>query len=379
LGKPILQHATDACTHAGIKDITVVISPGVGSAVREALPEGLQYAVQDIPKGTGHAVMAARAGIKPEDDVLILYGDMPLFTTDFIRGLTAFYEQAASDGVVTGVYSESWSDFGRIFTGPDDMLEKIVEVKDLVPGEPVPNIINPGVYVFKGEALLYGLDRITTNNKQGEYYLTDVPEILRRASRPVKMYRTDEDAATFIGINNQAQLAEAATYMRVRLNKSLMESGVRMLDPATTYIDVTAEVAPGVTIYPGSILEGTCRVASGAVIGPDTHLVNADVGMDAVVRNSVVLDSSVGSHTEVGPFAYLRPGSAVGNHCKVGNFVEVKNAVVGDHTKASHLAYIGDAEVGSHLAAARLLSTMTARASTAPSSATMYLLAAIPT
>jgi len=147
--------------------------------------------------------------------------------------------------------------------------------------------------------------------------------------------------------STQAQQAEATRQAREQINYRHMENGVKMMDPATTYIDETVEVAPGVTIYPGCILEGTCKIEEGAIIGPYTHMCNTKIGKGATVRQSVLSDAIIGANTDVGPFAYLRPGTVVGEGCRIGNFVEIKNATLGDGTKMAHLSYIGDADVGS--------------------------------
>jgi bifunctional UDP-N-acetylglucosamine pyrophosphorylase/glucosamine-1-phosphate N-acetyltransferase len=292
--------------------------------------------------------MAAREYIRPGDDVLILYGDMPLITSKFINTLGDFYSKAEAEGIVTALHMPGYSDFGRVFVSANDMLARIVEFKDITPNDPDTDLINVGIYLFKGEALLYGLDRITDNNIQHEYYLTDVPGVLRANSRPVKIFRS-RDMTLFAGINNQMQLAEAATVMRGRINARHMENGVRMLDPTTAYIDDTVVIEAETVLYPGIFLEGDSYIGRKTVIGPNTRMRNTRIGEESAVEHSVLLDSVVGNQTEIGPFTHLRPGSVIGDYCKIGAFVEVKNASVGDYTWASHLAYIGDAEVGANV------------------------------
>jgi bifunctional UDP-N-acetylglucosamine pyrophosphorylase/glucosamine-1-phosphate N-acetyltransferase len=348
LGKPLLKYVTDACSMAGVKDITVVVSPGNTDLIQAALPGDIRFVPQENPKGTGHAVLAAKEHIKPTDDVLILYGDMPLITSEFIETLWKFYAKSDAEGVITALNLPGISDFGRVYVSAGDMLARIVEFKDITPNDPSTELINVGIYIFKGEALLYGLERITDNNKQKEYYLTDVPGVLRAANRSIKVF-TSHDKSLFAGINNQMQLAEAAAVMRGRINARHMANGVRMLDPATTYIDDTVTIEGETVLYPGVILEGDCKIGEGAVIGPDTRMVNTIFGAASTVQYSVLTNAMVGNHTDVGPYAYVRPGSDIGCNCKIGNFVEIKNSRVGGYTKASHLAYIGDAEVGENV------------------------------
>ena len=344
LGKPIVQYVTDACIGAGIEDITLVVS-GESDDMRAALP-GFNYAVQTERLGTGHAVQAAAGFIKPEDDVLVIAGDMPLITSDFIREFAEFYTAKACSSVVSAVYMPNAGDFGRVYVGENGAFEAIVEARDLLPDSPLTNWANTSIYLFKGAALLNGLSQISNSNSQGEYYLTDVPKILRDAGHRVYAFQSRDDVSNFTGINTQAQLAEAAQLMRMRINLRHMSSGVRMLDPATTYIDDTVKIAPNVVIYPGCILEGACEIGEDSIIGPYTHMKNTKVSKAAAIRQSVLSDSTIGEGTTVGPFAYLRASAVIGKKCRIGNFVEIKNANLSDGVKMAHLAYIGDADVG---------------------------------
>ena len=344
LGKPVVQYAADACIKAGITDITLVVGND-SEDIRTAVP-GYNYVTQTQPLGTGHAVQAAAGHIQSDDDILIICGDMPLIMAEFIREFTAYYHSKSCAGAVAAVYKPEAGDFGRVYTGENDMFEAIVEAKDIQPDSPHTDWANTGINIFKGAALLQGLQRMTNNNRQGEYYLTDVPKILCDIGQKVYVFRTRDDVTTFTGINTQAQLAEAARHMRNRINLRHMINGVRMLDPATTYIDDTVEITPDAILYPGCILEGACKIEEGAEIGPYTHMRDTTIGKNTTVRQSVLAGAKIGADTTVGPYAYLRPGAVVGNNCRVGNFVEIKNAALGDGTKAAHLSYIGDADVG---------------------------------
>jgi len=347
LGKPIVAYVADACKNAGISDITLVVG-SESDDIRAALP-GYNYATQTTQLGTGHAVQAAAGYIQPNDDVLIIYGDMPLVTAGFIQEFVSFYYANNCAGAVAALYWPDSKDFGRVYADENGLFEAIIEARDLKPENPNTDWTNTGINIFKGSALLQGLSQMTNSNSQGEFYLTDVPKILRDAGQAVYVFCTKEGVSTFTGINTQAQLAEAARHMRDRINLRHMENGVRVLDPATTYMDETVEIAQDVIIYPGCILEGTCKIDEGAVIGPYTHMCDTIVGKATTVRQSVLTDAKLGDNTTVGPFAYLRPGAVIGNNCRIGNFVEVKNANIGDKTAMAHLAYIGDADVGSNV------------------------------
>ena len=330
-GQPILHHVIKACLAANITDLAVVVG-NKGQAVIDATPFPVQFVWQHEQLGTGHAVGCARSFIaagEADEDVLVLNGDTPLITAAFLEALQAARQRESAAGLVVSTTLPNPFGYGRVFTGPDGTFQEIVEQKDLLPGQDTHTQVNTGVCVYAADALLYGLDNIRNDNQQCEYYLTDVPGVLRKAGRRVVVFHS-EDGAQFSGINTQKQLAEAAAYLRARINDMHMENGVVMLDPATTYIDAAVDIAPQVVIHPGVMLEGATRIGRGTTLLPYTR----------------ITDSEVGQHTSVGPFACLRAGARVGNHCRIGNFVEIKNSQVGDHTNAAHLAYIGDADVG---------------------------------
>ena len=346
LGKPILHYVIEACEGAGINEIVVVVGRQA-EAVKAATPYKVVFAVQEVLLGTGHAVMAANAHIKDED-IMVICGDAPLLTGEVLSGIAArFDDGSGADALVVSVRVDDPYGYGRVVTDGDAFL-RITEQRDLSknPGDDV-NDIWTGVMCFKGAALHYGLSRITNDNAQGEYYLTDVPGVLCCAGRNVQVYPYPGSFETFGGVNTKAQLADAAAVMRRRVNAALMDSGVELLDPMTAYIDGCAVIEPDVTVYPNVIIEGNCRIAEGAVIGPNTRLTNSVVGRNSSVQYSVLVDAVVGEGTAVGPFAYLRPEAVVGDHCKIGDFVEIKKASIGNGSKVPHLSYVGDAEVGS--------------------------------
>jgi len=348
LGKTVVQYSVEAAFSAGIEDITVVIGSDGGdiSAELSRVYPQLHFAIQEKPLGTGHAVQAGIDRISDNDDVLILYGDMPLVTGEFICELKRMYTANNSDAVVVAAYHPQLSDFGRVYADTNGFFQEIIEYKDMKPDSPVTEWINTGIYAFRGSALKQGLAKMGNNNSQKEYYLTDVPKIIRDSGGDVRVLHSRADMTVFTGINTQVQLAEAVGHMRGRINDKHMSNGVRMIDPATVYIDDIVEIDAGVVIYPGVILEGACKIATGTIIGANSQLQNVVVGEKAHIRQSVLINAVVGAGTDVGPFAYLRPGTDIGEKCKVGCFVEVKNSNIANGSKVSHLAYVGDADVG---------------------------------
>jgi len=385
LGKPIVQYVAEAVQSAGFNNITVVVDKSGEIEKGLARCGGLFFAVQEVPKGTGDAVrcsatpavgdtptansgsasgntptanLASDSGgdsagntprpIAPDDEVLVLCGDMPLITSELIRELLEYSRENSADCVVTAVHWPQLGDFGRVYDSSGEFIE-IVEARDITPAHGKTEWANTGVFLFKGAALQNGLAKMTNDNAQGEYYITDVPKIIREEGGRVRVFHSRAPLSVFTGINTQAHLAEAAAFMRTRINQRHMEAGVRMLDPDTTYIDDTVKIGRGTVLYPGCILEGACEIAENAVLGPYSHLTDTTVGENAKIRQSVTTQAKIGANTEVGPFAYLRPNAVIGEKCRIGNFVEVKNATLGDDTKVAHLAYIGDADVGKNV------------------------------
>ncbi|MCL2365133.1 MAG: bifunctional UDP-N-acetylglucosamine diphosphorylase/glucosamine-1-phosphate N-acetyltransferase GlmU [Defluviitaleaceae bacterium] len=347
-GKPVIKHITDACRQAGVTDITIVIGNSDEQTQKiytqdGVLQDGIRFAVQRDPQGTGHAVQSAleaSAHFADDDEILVLAGDMPLLTADFIRGMADCYRSMQSEGqgcaaVVSAVHWPTNTDFGHVYADADGFFIETVEARDLTEAHEHTPLRGTSCYLFNGAALKQGLKQLTNANAQNEYYLTDVPKHIKGNGGLglVKVFCSDDDTAIFTGINTQVQLAEAAAVMRRRINIAHMVNGVRMIDPTTTYIDTDVQIAPEAIIYPGVVIEGASTIAQGA----------------RILAHSVISDASVGAFTQIGPFAYLRPGTVIGEKCRIGNFVEVKNANIGNQTNAAHLTYIGDADVGSQV------------------------------
>jgi len=346
LGREMIRYPLEACKAAGIEDITVVVSPN-SEDVRTCLENyGCTFAVQEEALGTGHAVMAGIGDIKDDDTVLILCGDMPLLTNEFLAEASEFFTRSGADGIVVAMQKSGNHDFGRVYDN-DGIFVEIVEARDLTAAHGKTKWANTGVCVYKGYALKQGLGKLTNNNSQKEYYLTDVPKILTGDKKNIRVLHSGLDSSVFTGVNTQAQLAEAVKHIQKRTNDFHMENGVRMPDPATVYIDGGVTIAEDVVILPGVILEGSCTLETGVVIGPYSHLKDTVVKENASVRQSVADSAVIGANTSVGPFAYLRPGTIIGDGCRIGNFVEVKNSTIGNNVSMAHLAYIGDADVGS--------------------------------
>ncbi|MCL2461451.1 MAG: bifunctional UDP-N-acetylglucosamine diphosphorylase/glucosamine-1-phosphate N-acetyltransferase GlmU [Defluviitaleaceae bacterium] len=343
MGRTLVSMVADAARGAGADEIIAVIGQG-GELVRAELGDSVSYAEQKEPLGTGDAVRAAQEYIGPEDDVLVLCGDTPLLTSGELKNLIDAHQSQDNALTLISVVLDDATGYGRVVQS-GGVLEKIVEHKDASPEEREIKEIWAGVMAFKGEALLCALPLLKNENAAGEYYLTEAIEILRKAGRRAGVYQSPFPDQ-FIGINTRVQLAEAAAALQKSRNEAHMLAGVTMTAPSTVWIDSGVEIGQDTVLYPGVILEGSVKIGKNCEIGPNTRIVSSEIGDCVTISNSVVVQAKVGNYTSVGPFAYLRPNADIGEHCKVGDFVEVKNSVVGNGSKASHLAYIGDACVG---------------------------------
>ena len=342
-GKPLAAWVIDAAKEVA-GSLPVLVVGNDAQKVKEAFGQSVRYAVQTEQLGTGHAVMAAEEYLTGDGYVIVVAGDMPLIRT---QTLAAISERAAEEKLGACLLSAAVSDpygYGRIIRGSSG-VESIVEHRDATEKEKKICEINASVYCFSVPALKEALEHLKNDNAQGEYYLTDCI-----ANMAGKGYRIEalvcDDAAECMGVNDRAQLASAAKHLRRRINAKLMEDGVTIIDPDNTYIDAGVKIGRDTVVYPGVVLQGSTQIGENTMLYPGSRISNSTIGSNTLVQNSVILESQVGDNTTVGPYAYLRPKSVVGNGCRVGDFVEVKNAQIKNGAKVSHLSYIGDGEIG---------------------------------
>lgn len=343
-GRPLVRWVIDAVRPLQPDSLVVVVGHGADQ-VRAALPEGTTTAFQEEQLGTGHATQVALAELgepDPDDVVVVLYGDTPMLGSDLIRELASL-----DGGEVLRMVTADLEDpagYGRILRDEEGFVVGVVEDRDATEEQRAITEVNAGIYAVRAGKLAESLRQVKADNRQGEYYLTDVVGILAAAGHKLMAVRgTPEEVA---GINSQDQLAEAQAAKRREINQRLMESGVWMLDPERTYIDATVEIEPGARIYPGVYLQGETRVAAGAQVGPDVFAVDSTIGPNATVWYAVLRSAAVGEECTVGPYASLRPGTVMEKGSKVGTFVETKKTTLGEGAKAPHLSYLGDATVG---------------------------------
>jgi len=352
-GRPMLLHVVDALAELPLERIVVVVGHGA-ERVTKTLQDQLvtevpvEFVEQRVQRGTGDAVSVAITrfdDLDAEDDLLVLPADAPLVRAETIARLATEHRlQDAAAAILTAVVPEPFG-LGRVIRDKDGRVSCIVEHADASGDEREITEINTSIYCFRRGLLAPALRRLSPENAQGEYYLTDAIGVLRDAGHKVIALQA-EDTAEAIMVNDRVQLAEAEAELRARINRGWMRAGVTMVDPATTYIDATVELEPDVRLLPGTILEGRTVVGADAVIGPNTRLVDVVVGEGAHVTLSVARECEIGDGCEVGPFAYLRPGTRLATGVKVGTYVEVKNSDIGEGTKVPHLSYVGDTDIG---------------------------------
>src|SRR4051794_3906114 len=348
-GLPIVAHVVATARELSAAHVLAVVRHErdlVADAVSTALPEAIIVDQDEVP-GTGRAVEVALAALPAgfDGDVLVLNGDVPLLDSATLREFLIAHRAGGTAGSVLTAVLPDPTGYGRIVRGTDGSLERIVEQKDASADEVAIGEINTGVYAFGLSGLRDRLAAITTENAQGEKYLTDMVAALREAGSSVAAVPVAE-AWLVEGINDRAQLSDAAAKLNALIVRGWQLNGVTIQDPATTWIDLTVTLAPDVEILPGTQLQGATTIATGAVIGPDTTLVDCEIGERAVVKRTDATLAVIGAGASVGPFAYLRPGTQLGADGKIGTFVETKNARIGDGSKVPHLSYIGDTEVG---------------------------------
>ncbi len=344
-GKPLSKWVIDASKAAGADKVCAVVGHKA-ETVKEVLGDVCEFALQAEQKGTGHAVMQAIDVIKnSKGEVVILNGDTPLITAETINKAIEYHKNNGNQATVITAILDDATGYGRIVRDNDGSVLKIVEQKDASEEEKKINEVNSGMYVFDAQSLVYALDKITPNNAQGEYYLTDTLEILLSAGKKIGGYAiSDNDEIR--GINERVQLNEAEKIMQKRINEYHMRNGVTMRNPESVYIEDGVEIGNDTEICQNVTIKSGTKIGSDCVIGSGSMLDRAVIHDGVDVLSSVILESEVDEGTHVGPFAYIRPNCHVGKEVKVGDFVELKNSNIDDGTKISHLTYIGDSDVG---------------------------------
>lgn len=345
-GKPMLQHVLDAADAAGAARKVVVVGHEA-ELVEAMVGEQAQMALQAEQLGTGHAVMQTEAVLKDFcGTVMIICGDTPLLEAAELKKFYEGHVASQAAATVLTAFMDDPAGYGRIIRDADGNVLGIVEEKDAVLEQKAIKEINTGIYCVEAPLLFEVLAILTCDNAQGEYYLTDVLAKLNAMGKKVGGVAT-ADSDMIMGINSRGQLAEAENIMRQRILNKLMDDGVTIMDPASTFIEKGVEIGQDTVIYPYTWLEGTTKIGEDCQIGPNVRLTNVRIGNTAELQFVYGHDCEVQDNVVIGPYVHLRPYTVIGDNVKIGNFVEVKNSHVGTGSKLPHLSYIGDSDIGS--------------------------------
>lgn len=344
-GRSLVERTIDSCRSIDpLRSLVIVGYQGekVKEALTKAKYEGLEFIEQTEQLGTGHAILQILPHLRDfEGDLLVLNGDVPLLRPETLQNLLDTHQANQNAATLLTAHLPNPQGYGRVFCDGNDRVKQIVEDRDCTDAQKQNHRINAGVYCFNWRALAAVLPKLTANNDQNEYYLTEVVNYLE----PV-MAVDVEDYLEITGINDRAQLATAYDILQVRVKDAWMKAGVTLIDPDSITIDDTVKLAPDVTIEPQSHLRGNTVIDSGSRIGPGSLIENSHIGENVTVLYSVVSNSQVEDGAQIGPYSHLRGQVRVGEACRIGNFVELKNTTLGSNTNVAHLSYLGDATLG---------------------------------
>ena len=345
LGKPLVRWVDYAAREAGVERVVSV----VGHAREQVAPlvEGdTEIVVQKQQNGTAGAVAVCADALADFDgSLVVLSGDCPLISSETIAALVKVREDADAAVVVLSMELENPFGYGRIIRGEDGSVVRIVEQKDATPEEAAVCECNSGFYCFDAKALFAALSKVGSDNAQGEFYLTDVLEICRNEGRVVTAL-TAQDPTECLGVNSRAQLAQAASVMRDRINARHLAAGVTMWDPSSVWIGPDVRIERDVELLPQVILMGSTFIGEDSVVGPNTRLTDTTVGRGCVIDETVAVEAVVDDGATCGPRAYLRPAAHLCEGAKAGTHVEIKKSTIGAGSKVPHLSYVGDATIG---------------------------------
>jgi bifunctional UDP-N-acetylglucosamine pyrophosphorylase/glucosamine-1-phosphate N-acetyltransferase len=342
-GRPMVLYALDTVRRSGVAHPLLVV--GKDAAAFRSVAGAARYVVQRRPLGTGHAVAQALPHLGGRKLVYVVYADMPFVSPATLRALREAMEASGARAAVATGVPKGAHHFGRILRDGAHRFQRIVEDRDATPEERAVREVNVGVYCFRVPELRRALQRIRPTNQQREYYLTDAVNLLGAEDGGVATVEV-VDPDEMIGINSREELSQAERRMRRRILSRVMESGVTVTDPSTTFVDETVRIGEDTIIHPMTLITGKTVVGRGCVIGPGARIHDSMIGHRARVRDSSLEGARVGDGSVVGPYAHLRPGTIVGRDVEIGNYAEMKAVRVGDRTKVHHKSYLGDAWIG---------------------------------
>ena len=344
-GKSMVDHVLTQVEATNMDHIVTIVGHGAKD-VEAALGDRTKYAVQTEQLGTGHAILQAEPLLKDEDGMtLIVSGDTPLFRAETFQELFEYHHAKKAAGTVLTSEAPDPQGYGRVVRNHLGIVEKIVEQKDATKEEQEIHEINTGVYCFDNKKLFAALHQVTNDNAQGEYYLTDVIQIMKDQGDIVAAYRMS-DFDESMGVNTRAALAQATKVMQKRINDTHMAAGVTIVDPEATYIDAGVKIGADTIVEPGVLIKGKTTIGEDCFIGAHSEIHDMTIEDRVTVTSSFLEDSIMHADSNIGPYSHLRPQADIGEHVHLGNFVEVKKAQIGARSKVGHLTYVGDATLG---------------------------------
>ena len=339
-GKTLVERVLDSC-HLLQPQKQLVIVGYQSEKVKQALAHRseIEFVEQKEQLGTGHAVQQLISSLTDyQGDLLVINGDAPLLRPTTLQQLVATHQQSQSAATLLTALLPNPQGYGRVFCDEDKTIEQIIEDRDCNSEQKLNKRVNAGIYCFNWQKLAEALPKLSTDNDQQEYYLTEIVHYLDRV-----MAFDVEDSEEINGINDRLQLANAYNILQRRIKEEWMRAGVMMLDPDTITIDETVTLEADVTIEPQSHLRGNTTIAKGSRIGPGSLIENSTISENVTILYSVVRDSEVAHNTTIGPYAHLRGSAKIASDCRIGNFVEIKKSSLGEKTNVAHLSYLGDA------------------------------------
>lgn len=344
-GKTMVEHVVDAAQGVNPAEIVTIVGTGAGD-VEKVLADKSKFAFQEKQLGTGDAVMTAREELGDNDGAtLVVTGDTPLFTTDTFNELFKYHAEKGNAATVLTAEAPNPFGYGRIIRDDQGNVLRIVEQKNGKPEELKVKEINTGVFCFDNKKLFEALKHVNNDNAQGEYYLTDVLEILRNSGERVGAYKMP-DFSESLGVNDRIALAQATKTMQRRINEQHMRDGVSFIDPDTAYIDADVKIGNDTVIEGNVVIKGNTEIGSDCYITSGSRIVDSKIGNNVTVTSSTVEEAEMDDNTDIGPNSHLRPKAIIRKGAHIGNFVEIKKAEIGENTKVGHLTYVGDATLG---------------------------------
>ncbi|EST03269.1 bifunctional UDP-N-acetylglucosamine diphosphorylase/glucosamine-1-phosphate N-acetyltransferase GlmU [Lactobacillus crispatus] len=344
-GKTMVEHVVDAAQGVNPAEIVTIVGTGAGD-VEKVLADKSKFAFQEKQLGTGDAVMTAREELGDKDGAtLVVTGDTPLFTTDTFNELFKYHAEKGNAATVLTAKAPNPFGYGRIIRDDQGNVLRIVEQKDGKPEELKVKEINTGVFCFDNKKLFEALKHVNNDNAQGEYYLTDVLEILRNSGERVGAYKMP-DFSESLGVNDRIALAQATKTIQRRINEQHMRDGVSFIDPDTAYIDADVKIGNDTVIEGNVVIKGNTEIGSDCYITSGSRIVDSKIGNNVTVTSSTVEEAEMDDNTDIGPNSHLRPKAIIRKGAHIGNFVEIKKAEIGENTKVGHLTYVGDATLG---------------------------------